>query len=543
MKSSPKKAMTTKRAEQILSKLIKPSKGMHVYSMWSDGTVVKEREGIGLMVKALAEIDATTPATTGGSIGIVDGVQYIVPQIDPKVFLVALRYAYHYRACSTRAKYEAGASYSVQKNEEQIEEKAVIGWLDNIGYDGRSLHRTIRRARFDRRVFGNAYLEVITNMLGQPVKLRRLDPTITFKKPEAPGGGIVQIKENNFGFTVRHFREFGHENEMEQMGENSVIHWLHDDPLSDVYGMPPIVNAWDALTTMFLISETEHAHYNNKARPEFVVTMEGGVWETDDEDKIHKTFRDVIKGTKNASRTVILQTPNPEAKIQLTPIQAQGFGDEYSETRKIRRAEIMTADDILPSMAGIIENGAIFGGESSSEQLNQFAQDIKFDHEEIEATFNLLIERRTGSNEYSFKISTFGHTVTQMQTQNDRSDVDGGIKTLNDVRRERGLQPYEIEEAEMPLPYALRQQELPVPIEDGNGSPDGNAPVPPAQTVQDTALNGAQTSSLLEIVRAVREGILPKESAIRVITVAFPTIDEKEAANIVEPIEISEVKQ
>lgn len=78
--------------------------------------------------------------------------------------------------------------------------------------------------------------------------------------------------------------------------------------------------------------------------------------------------------------------------------------------------------------------------------------------------------------------------------------------------------------------------------EDGNGLPaepaaDPNAvpgAVPGAGTpVQDTALNGAQVSSLLEIVAAVSTGTLTPEGAVALIVAAFPAISEEEAKRIV----------
>jgi hypothetical protein len=54
--------------------------------------------------------------------------------------------------------------------------------------------------------------------------------------------------------------------------------------------------------------------------------------------------------------------------------------------------------------------------------------------------------------------------------------------------------------------------------------------------VQDTALNGAQVSSLVQIVQSINDGILPKESAINLIQAAFPGLDEARVRGIVGPL-------
>lgn len=67
-------------------------------------------------------------------------------------------------------------------------------------------------------------------------------------------------------------------------------------------------------------------------------------------------------------------------------------------------------------------------------------------------------------------------------------------------------------------------------------SPDAPAATPAAgvESVADTALNGAQVSSLLEIVLAVSAGSLTADAAVGIILVAFPTITEEEARRVVD---------
>jgi hypothetical protein len=51
--------------------------------------------------------------------------------------------------------------------------------------------------------------------------------------------------------------------------------------------------------------------------------------------------------------------------------------------------------------------------------------------------------------------------------------------------------------------------------------------------VAKSALNGAQISSLIDVVAKIKEGILTPESALQVVLASFPTIDEIQARKIV----------
>jgi hypothetical protein len=126
----------------------------------------------------------------------------------------------------------------------------------------------------------------------------------------------------------------------------------------------------------------------------------------------------------------------------------------------------------------------------------------------------------------------------------------GAIST-NEIRRLEDLPPVEFGD-EMMIPANNVR-----PLRSfGEGAPeeqDGqDATLEPAEVVngepveklQDTALNGAQVASLLQIVESASTGILTPESTITLIMASFPTIGRDEAAGIVagiqkrEPVEV-----
>ena len=57
-----------------------------------------------------------------------------------------------------------------------------------------------------------------------------------------------------------------------------------------------------------------------------------------------------------------------------------------------------------------------------------------------------------------------------------------------------------------------------------------------AEVVADTALNGAQVASLVSVIQAVVAGQMPTDTAKAAISAAFPALDEKAIADIVNPL-------
>lgn len=71
--------------------------------------------------------------------------------------------------------------------------------------------------------------------------------------------------------------------------------------------------------------------------------------------------------------------------------------------------------------------------------------------------------------------------------------------------------------------------------ENGNGEEIAEAANAPTDGVQRLALNGAQVTSLVEIVVGVQRGEIPKDSARSMIASAFPFLDADSIERIVRP--------
>jgi hypothetical protein len=76
-------------------------------------------------------------------------------------------------------------------------------------------------------------------------------------------------------------------------------------------------------------------------------------------------------------------------------------------------------------------------------------------------------------------------------------------------------------------------------VQGPGGSPPPVQGAPGGAPVQDTALNGAQVSSLVQIIESVTGGILPKESAIQLIQAAFPSLSDERVRGIINPLDES----
>ena len=81
------------------------------------------------------------------------------------------------------------------------------------------------------------------------------------------------------------------------------------------------------------------------------------------------------------------------------------------------------------------------------------------------------------------------------------------------------------------MPDAPDMPEVPPQPTQGSGPMSG-------LVVQDTALNGAQVSSLVQVIEAIAAGTIPKETAKHLIRAAFPSISPETISGMVDPVQV-----
>jgi hypothetical protein len=81
----------------------------------------------------------------------------------------------------------------------------------------------------------------------------------------------------------------------------------------------------------------------------------------------------------------------------------------------------------------------------------------------------------------------------------------------------------------------VASSQIPLSLAEGDVTGETSMAVTGTTSVQETALNGAQIASMVQIVQSVADGMLPAESAIQMMLVAFPGMDEAEARSIITP--------
>lgn len=203
--------------------------------------------------------------------------------------------------------------------------------------------QTMGRAALDFMVFGEAYFQRLSNVIGQVLELRHL-PAINMRRKV--GGGFVMLLA---GGNELHFEE----------GE--VEHVMDYDVEQDIYGVPDYLGGMHSLLLNESATLFRRRYYNNGAHAGFIFYTNDPDLSEEDEVAL-KSQISASKGVGNF-RSMFVNIPGGSDKaIQIIPVGDIATKDEFERVKNITRADVIAAWRMNPALAGIMpENAGGFG--------------------------------------------------------------------------------------------------------------------------------------------------------------------------------------
>ena len=337
-----------------------------------------------------------------------------------------------------------------------------------------------------------------------PKMIWPLDPVI-FEPADAAGAPII----NNSQFPTQWRAMF--QDGVRLIQPHQIARFSFFNPNNPLRGLAPVDVAMSAANASYASGKWKEAFYKNSANP-------GGWIKTNITDaKKVKEYRDLWedrhKGPTKHGRMEVMPKDFEFVPNTMTSVEM-----EFIEGLKWNRDEMVAALGVPKAVLSITDdlNYATHLGQSRvfwTSRVLPLMRDIE------DVLWTSLFSRVEGGKYHGkFDISN----VPELQ-----SDI--GEKISQGVNLSSlGYEANEIND----------RLSLGMPEIDATTSVDPTItvdPLAPAVAVADSAMNGAQVASLQAIVSDVSTGILAPESAKAMLKIAFPTIDEAEAASIIDP--------
>lgn len=363
---------------------------------------------------------------------------------------------------------------------------------------------------------GDAFWVYNTNAAGMPVEIFAIPPHWVREIPtrERPFF-VVRIDSHSYEIPV------------------SNMLWFKDPSLENPYGRG--AGTGHALADELDVDENASKHvssfFYNRTMPDMIVSVEGA-----DEDALLATkakFEQNHAGFTNQYRSAFLS-----GKVGVERLDTSFKDMNLIEVRKHSgRDVVIHAFGLSPEMLGILDNS---NRATISEARAMFAENVLVPLLDLVSTtlqaFAELFDERLIVAFDDPRPDDLEFTLKAAQAHQ-HSMSENEWRALQGQEPVEGGDVYFVDPTKVPL-RKLDEQIL-------ANEEAANAALAAGATggaVQDSALNGAQITSLVEILTAVAMGVLPKPTARAAILAAFPGIDESEVDDMLAPIVEGSVK-
>lgn len=367
--------------------------------------------------------------------------------------------------------------------------------------------------------WGNSY-SLIERKNGFPVSITNLLPSQT-NPDRSESGELV------YTFTAAFA---GESNETFQADEILHVPGLSFDGLK---GYSPIQRARESIGLGLATEKFGAAHFGNNSIPGGYIKHPGDL-----EDKARESLRAswerIHRGPENARRIAILDEGMDYQPLAIPPEDSQ-----FLETRQFQIVEIARWFQVPPHMlrdlssatfSNIEHQGIEFLTYSLRPWLIRIREECNrklFPPEEIAAGF---------FTDFDVRALLLTDTLTRYNAYN--VGRNGGWLTLDDILKNENANPLNNDLGNSRLvPSTMRVVSADGKDLFGIGNADPNGPQGGMgdKQVEDTAMNGAQVSSLLTILQAVSANQLHPDSASYMIQIAFPSVDSAQIDAMLKP--------
>lgn len=365
--------------------------------------------------------------------------------------------------------------------------------------------------------WGNAYVEIErAGDGGPPVALWPLLPNQVRPECDDAGNLVYQFTGHEPGEEDKTFQP------------RDIIH-VPGLGFDGVMGYPVIQQARESIGLGLASEKFGAGFFGNGSLPHGVISHPTEL-SPEAKKNLRESWERMHRGPENTHRVAILDEAMKYEKIGIPPEDAQ-----FLETRQFQVVEIARWFNVPPHMLRDLSNATF----------------TNIEHQGIEfLTYSLRPWLIRWRQEYRRKLFSpeerkalyVDHDVQALlQTDmNARYDAytkgrNGGWLTLNDIlkRENKPALPPQLGDSRL-VPSTMR-------VVDAKGNDVFGVGVPgehgdkPSAGVEETAMNGAQVASLLQVITAVAANQIHPDTAKHMILVAFPAVPEQQIEAMVKP--------
>jgi PBSX family phage portal protein len=195
----------------------------------------------------------------------------------------------------------------------------------------------------DYLVFGNAFVEVRRNRLGDPLRLVHSMARYTRRGVEEGAFWWVPGGKDAAAFPA-----------------GSVVQVMQPDVNQEIYGVPEYLSALQAALLNEAATLFRRRYYLNGSHAGYILYATGEI-DSNDTEALKEALRQ-SKGPGNFKNLFVHAPNGKEGSIKIMPIAEAGAKDEFLGIKNATQADVMAAHRVPPQLLGIVPaQGSAFG--------------------------------------------------------------------------------------------------------------------------------------------------------------------------------------
>ena len=413
--------------------------------------------------------------------------------------ITTIEYAYQsvpwlYRGATLIAQAISAVPYTILNAEtgEAIEEDERLASLNDW------MVTTLYNAALSRTLYGSAYFLIEQNPFGYNHTPRFIpSPAVTV----------------NWNYTEAEIRNF----QLSLTGKSQTVEpkrmmwsWL-PNPFSETEpGVAPAYVALQAAGMLAALDQMASRYFRSGAVPITAVKVPPST-PKDDKEKLEGWFSRMATGFRNVGKFLAVNKDTEFQTIGANVKDTQAF-----ELTSVQRDNVAVALGVPPT---VLDGKSANFATANSEMMGFYLHTVIPNCEQISEHFNMRLFSRYGL-EFAFEPEKLEIMQSaQLEQAQTLMELTGGKAVLSRASAQEWLGLDAAEEAKR----IEAESETPATAEGGTTA-----------DVQGTALNGAQVTSLMDIVTKVASKEINENSARAIIRAAFPLIDDQTIAAILD---------
>ena len=314
------------------------------------------------------------------------------------------------------------------------------------------------------------------------------------------------------------------------------IFHLRAPSLDGLLGETPIYLVRNIIGVELEAEKFVASFFRNGARPAGIIKVAGTITE-EALKRLRQSWQAITGGAENAGRVAILESGYSWESVSVNPEEAK-----LVELRSFCRSQIAAAFNVPVHMVGDATKTSYASAEQADAEFVKHCLSNWASRFEEECARKLVRSGELIETHISFDALLRGDLSSRFAAYS--TALNNGFLTINEVRERENYAPIDGGDvARAPVNLAIVDPNVgksgdvspitgasveaaPLALVDDSEEPtDAIEAVAAGEPVADTALNGAQVTSLVDLASKVQAGELPKDTAMGIAKVAFPAID------------------